>query len=174
MELKTNSKCQLIIEGKAPVSGLEVVVFGDNYEIIRREDTEDYFIFDMPEDGLFQYYILNFTEEPKDILEYIQDNSILPECEVFSICKLRNCLLQKEKDYISQFLSECNTNSHCSKNSEDELIRNFLLSSIFILEHLICSGQTVEALRILRNINSSCTLCSNIESLNKCGCNGRN
>lgn len=171
MKLSTNSKCQLILDGPKPEVGLEVIVYGDKYTVIEREDESDTFFFDMPEDGLFQYFVLEFEEEPKDILEYINDNGIIPQKEhqIFSICKLRNCLLKMEKDYVVKFLHGCNTNSHCS--NESDVIRDFLLSTVFVLEHLICSGQTVEALRILKNIDS-CALCSDNKHSN-CGCNGR-
>lgn len=171
MKLLTNSKCQLILDGSKPKEGLEVIVYNDKYTIIERENDSTEFFFDMPEDGLFQYFVLNFEEEPEDLLEYIEDNSLIPIVETFSICKLRNCLLNAEKNYISKFLKECDTNSHCSNNTTD-IIRNFLLSTIFVLEHLICTGQTIEATRILKNVNS-CTLCSDNKTTN-CGCHGKN
>lgn len=171
MKLLTNSKCQLILDGDKPETGLEVIVYNNKYTVIERENDSTEFFFDMPEDGLFQYFVLNFEEEPKDLLEYIEDNSLMPTVEMFSICKLRNCLLNAEKDYVSKFLKGCNTNSHCSNDTEDS-IRDFLLSTVFVLEHLICTGQTVEATRILKNINS-CTLCSDNKSTN-CGCHGKN
>ena len=171
MKLLTNSKCQLILDGSKPEEGLEVIVYNDKYTIIERENDSTEFFFDMPEDGLFQYFVLNFEEEPEDLLEYIEDNSLIPIVETFSICKLRNCLLNAEKDYISKFLKGCGTNSHCSNDSAD-ITRDFLLSTIFVLEHLICTGQTVEALRILKNIKS-CTLCSDDKTTN-CGCHGKN
>lgn len=172
MELLTNSKCQLILNGAKPETGLEIIVYGDNYTIIERKDDADFF-FDMPEDGLFQYFVLTFEEEPKDILEYIQDNSINPIAEAFSICRLRKCLLSKEKDYVSKFLYGCNTNTHCKSSDTEDVTRDFLLSTIFVLEHLICTGQTIEALRILKNIKS-CTLCSDNKTTTNCGCNGKN
>ena len=171
MKLLTNSKCQLILDGLKPEKGLEVIVYNDKYTVVERESDSTEFFFDMPEDGLFQYFVLNFEEEPEDLLEYIEDKSLMPIVEMFSICKLRNCLLNVEKDYISKFLKECSTNSHCSNDSID-VTRDFLLSTIFVLEHLICTGQTVEATRILKNI-SSCTLCSNNKTTN-CGCHGKN
>ena len=171
MKLLTNSKCQLILDGLKPEKGLEVIVYNDKYTVVERESDSTEFFFDMPEDGLFQYFVLNFEEEPEDLLEYIEDKSLIPIVETFSICKLRNCLLNAEKDYISKFLKECSTNSHCSNDSVD-VTRDFLLSTIFVLEHLICTGQTVEATRILKNI-SSCTLCSNNKTTN-CGCHGKN
>jgi hypothetical protein len=175
MELLTNSKCQLILDGEAPSSGLEVIVYGDKYTVVQRESDLNYWSFDMPEDGLFQYFVLYFEEEPEDILEYIKINSEIPVAELFSICKLRNCLLTKEKDYISKFLKGCGNNGagHCASSNEEDLSRDFLLSTIFVLEHLICTGQTVEALRILKNV-SSCSLCSNNKTTSNCGCNGKN
>ena len=172
MKLLTNSDCQLILDGTKPETGLEVIVYGDKYTVVERNDESTEFYFDMPEDGLFQYFVLTFEEEPKDILEYIQDNSIVPDVECFSICKLRKCLLTKEKDYVSKFLYGCNTNTHCKTSDNEDVIRDFLLSTVFVLEHLICSGQSIEALRILKNIQS-CTLCSDNITTN-CGCNGKN
>lgn len=172
MKLSTNSKCQLILDGPKPEVGLEVIVYGDKYTVIEREDESDTFFFDMPEDGLFQYFVLEFTEEPEDVLEYIREKSILPEAQVFSICKLRKCLLEKEREYISNFLHGCSTNSHCKTSDNENVTRDFLLSTVFVLEHLICAGETTEALRILKNIQS-CTLCSDGKSTN-CGCNGKN
>lgn len=171
MKLLTNSKCQLILEGSKPEAGLEVIVYNDKYTVVERESDSTEFFFDMPEDGLFQYFVLNFEEEPKDLLEYIEDKSLMPIVETFSICKLRNCLLNAEKDYISKFLKGCSTNSHCSNDNMD-ITRDFLLSTIFVLEHLICTGQTAEATRILKNIGS-CTLCSDNKTTN-CGCHGKN
>lgn len=174
MELKTNSKCQLILDGEAPSSGLEVIVYGDKYTVVQRNSDLNYWKFDMPEDGLFQYYVLYFTEEPEDILEHIKKNAELPVAELFSICKLRNCLLAKEKDYISKFLKGCASGSgNCSNSNEEDLNKDFLLATVFVLEHLICTGQITEASRILKNI-SSCSLCSNNKTTNSCGCNGKN
>lgn len=172
MKLLTNSKCQLILDGPKPL-GLEVIVYNDKYTVIEREDDSTEFFFDMPEDGLFQYFVLSFEEEPKDLLEYIQDNSILPETEMFSICKLRKCLLNKEKEYVSKFLHGCNTNVHCKASDNEDVVRDFLLSTVFVLEHLIHMGKTVDALRILKNLQS-CTLCSDITLTTNCGCNGKN
>lgn len=172
MKLLTNSRCQLILDGLKPEVGLEIIVYNDKYTVVERDDDSTEFYFDMPEDGLFQYFVLTFEEEPKDLLEYIEDNALMPVAEIFSICKLRNCLLHLEKDFITSFLKGCNTNTHCS-NDASNVTRDFLLSTIFVLEHLICTGQTTEALRILKNI-SSCTLCSDNKSTNNCGCNGKN
>ena len=171
MKLSTNSKCQLILDGPQP-DGLEVIVYNDKYTVIEREDKSDTFYFDMPEDGLFQYFVLDYKkiEKSKDILEYIQDYRMKPKEEIFSICKLRNCLLSKEKDYISKFLHGCNTNTHCKSSDTEDVTRDFLLSTIFVLEHLICAGQTVEATRIIKNLQS-CNLCSDNKSTNNCGCN---
>jgi hypothetical protein len=82
-------------------------------------------------------------------------------------------LLNKEKDYVSKFLRGCNTGVHCKASDSEDTMRDFLLSTVFVLEHLICAGQTTEALRILKNIQS-CTLCSDNKTTTNCGCNGKN
>ena len=78
MKLLTNSKCQLILDGLKPEKGLEVIVYNDKYTVVERESDSTEFFFDMPEDGLFQYFVLNFEEEPEDLLEYIEDKSLIP------------------------------------------------------------------------------------------------
>ena len=170
-ELLTNSDCQLIINGKKPEKGLEVIVYGDEYATIERNaDSKEYY-FNMPKDGRFQYFILDITGKPEDLLEYIQDNRITPIAETFSICRLRNCLLEMEKDHISNFLKGCKTDNHCANDTKN-VTRDFLLSTIFVLEHLICSGFPEKASIILRNLES-CQICPNGVT-NDCGCNGKN
>lgn len=174
MELKINANCQLILDGEKPESGLEVIVYGDNIEVVaRKEDETNYWKFDMPEDGYYEYYVLQFDIEPEDILDHIRKYGAEPQGFIFSICKLRNCLLQKEKEYISKFLHGCNHSGNCSKSDEESLERDFLLSTIFVLEHLICIGNVEDATRILNNLKS-CTVCSNDKINNSCGCNGKN
>ena len=38
MELKTNSNCELILDGFVDTDVLEVIVYGDKYEVVHRED----------------------------------------------------------------------------------------------------------------------------------------
>lgn len=170
MKLITTSDCNLILEG-TPEPGLEVLLF--NYEeiiVINREEDlkSDTHVHVMDKDGLYQYYVLDVDDTVEDLVEYIQKYKEDPEqdCEVFSICKMRNCLIEKEKSAVNSFLKGCSTNSHC--NTENKTINDFLLVSIFLLENLICKGNYKEAMRIINAI-SVCGVCEN--TINKtCNC----
>jgi len=175
MELKTTADCKLILEG-VPQSGKEILVF--NYKeiiVIEREDLELYTHI-MEKDGLYQYYILDLPEEggPSDLLDYINDYKLDPIKEVFSICKLRNCLLQKEKERICDFLKNNCSNSdvYCNKNNTSKNLSDFLLISVFLLENLICRGNYQEALRILDGITGCNNICGSEKTTKDCGCNG--
>lgn len=160
MELKTTTDCKLIIEG-APKSGKEIFVRNYN-EVISIERTSEIYTYNMEKDGLYQYYVLDLPEigGPSDLIDYISDNKIDPEGEIFAICKLRNCLIQKEKDSLNDFLKDCkNGGVFCNKNS-DKNLNDFLLISEFLLENLICRGNYQEAIRILNSI-SNCGICDN-------------
>lgn len=172
MKLITTSDCNLILEG-TPTEGLEVLVF--NYKdviVIDRDanNTSGVYTHVMENDGLYQYYVLDITDEemPEDLLKYIQTYKEDPEedCEVFSICKLRNCLIEKEKNAITSFLKGCSTNSHC--NSDNKATDDFLLVTIFVLESLICKGNYEEAMRILDAV-STCGVCGSTSN-KKCNC----
>ncbi len=172
MKLKTTADCKLILEG-VPEKGLEVLLLNYNKAIVidRKDDLKpDVHTHIMDKDGLYQYYVLDFgeKEEPSDLVEYINKYKEDPEIgkdplETFSICKLRNCLIQKEKDAINSFLKNCNTKIYC--NTNNETLNDFLLISIFLLENLICRGNYEEAIRILESI-TTCGICSEF-SLNK-------
>ena len=170
MKLITTSDCNLILEG-TPEPGLEVLLF--NYEEIivinREEDLKpDTHIHTMDRDGLYQYYVLDVDDKVTDLVEYIQKYKEDPEqdCEVFSICKMRNCLIEKEKSAINSFLKGCSTNSHC--DVENKTVNDFLLVSMFLLENLICKGNYKEAIRIINAI-STCNVCENTIS-KTCNC----
>lgn len=170
MKLITTSDCNLILEGY-PGQGIEVLLF--NYTDIIRIDRENdsdpnVHIYHMDRDGLYQYYLLDIADEVTDLVEYIRQYKEDPEpdCEVFSICKIRNCLIEKEKQAIHSFLKGCSTNSHCSLDNKQ--INDFLLASIFLLENLICKGNYEEAMRITNAI-STCSVCKDTLSTT-CNC----
>jgi hypothetical protein len=163
MKLTQTSDCNLILEGY-PSPGLEVLVYNyDDIIVINRDGDEqkDVHIYTMERDGLYQYYLLDIadTATEKDILDYIRKYKEDPEvnCEIFSICKIRNCLIDKEKTAITSFLKGCTTNSHC--NTSNKATDDFLLVSIFLLENLICRGNYEEAIRIVNAI-STCGICN--------------
>ena len=88
---------------------------------------------------------------------------------IFSICKLRKCTIAQEKLAIEEFLSTCNKRN-CNKRSSQQPVRDVLLISIFVLEHLISQEKYLEAERILESLDSCRNLCGN--NIKTCNCNG--
>lgn len=181
MKLKTTSDCKLILEG-APKSGKELLLY--NYETIisinREEDKNpNLHIFEMNEDGLYQYYLLEqIPEDVTDLVDYINDYQIDPQltdegkpAEVFIICNLRNCLINKEKNMINTFLKDCGGKAKCGGDSNKQ-IDDFLLISVFLLENLICRGNYVDAIRILKGISGCNGICGENDGSKKCNCCG--
>lgn len=134
------------------------------------------------EDGLYCYYLLQtnnseFIEEIKSglnpidrIKEYTNSNGGWTyEENIFSICKLRKCTIAQEKLAIEEFLSTCNKRN-CNKRSSQQPVRDVLLISIFVLEHLISQEKYLEAERILESLDSCRNLCGN--NIKTCNCNG--
>lgn len=134
------------------------------------------------EDGLYHYYLLQtnngeFIEEIKTglnpidkIKEYTNSNGGWTyEENIFSICNLRRCTIALEKLTIEEFLSNCNKRN-CNKKHSQQPIRDVLLISIFVLEHLISQEKYLEAERILESLDSCKNLCGN--NIKTCNCNG--
>lgn len=154
-KLLLNADCQLFIENYTEG---DIVHNGNKIEI-KKSEVGSYYC-DLKTDGLY---------------ELVVEGESKSRASVFSICKLRNCLLEKERDYINRFLGNCKGFSDCDLNS-NSTIADFLLVSIFVLEQLICEGNYDDAKTILDNItNSNCGICSE-ESLkiNDCNCGKNN
>ena len=111
-----------------------------------------------------------YCELSKDGLYLYHCGETEPE-QVFSICKLRECLLNVEKDAIHKFLYTCNNTGKTCKEMSN--IADFLLVSVFVLEQLICVGDYVEATRILSIINNGCGICDTDTKTLDCNC-GKN
>ena len=155
-KLLLNSDCQLIIENYTVGN---IVHNGEKIDI--KKDSANRHYCDLTTDGLY---------------ELVVDGESEPRKSIFSICKLRDCLLRKERNYINNFLNTCYGNTGCSKNSNSN-IADFLLVSIFVLEQLICAGNYDDATTILEIItNNGCGLCTENNNLqiNDCGCGKTN
>lgn len=186
MELKTNSKCQLIVDGlpnkKEGFKTLELIIHDidwKHYAVIEDRKTE-HFIYDMQKDGLYSYYVIYWEIEkeiPLNLPVYLFDaknHSIdyTLELQLFSICKLRNCVLALEKEAINDFISSVYTKKKCEKNSNNYL-KDYLLISIFVLENLICQEKYSEATMILDALETCGGLCNTVK-INNCKCNESN
>lgn len=92
---------------------------------------------------------------------------VLDYCEkqVFSICKLRKCVMELQKRTIQ----ECNSRS-CKKSAEVKQTRDLLFISIYILETLICQERFSEALDILNSLSTCADIC-NTSSNKSTSCN---
>lgn len=111
------------------------------------------------EDGLYSYFVFygdsNFKLDEQS-LEH-------PNAEFFSICNLRKCVFEHEKQSIYNFLNTCSKKNCNTKSNQD-----ILLIAIFVLENLINNGKYSEATKIVNALSS----CSNLCTVKTCNCNG--
>lgn len=112
------------------------------------------------------------TEKLNILLEnYTKDDISMIREDVFSICRLHQCLENKLRSYIFGVLKTCGEYPECNKNTQEDYLRNFLFSTVFILRQLICQKRFAEALRILESINNCEGICKDTRSSsNDCGC----
>ena len=187
MELNINQKCQLVISGEWDVVNfnspeehkIELIVHAEDPSIymIEIDRTSKELIWDLEKDGLYIYRQINWPKDkelgdnvvetlflkfpdPTNSIDYVDKN-------IFSICKLRNCVLQLEKEAIRNFASNCSKNK-CEKD-ESRSNKDILLISIFVLENLICRERYSEATMILDSLATCGNLCPT--KITKCNCN---
>lgn len=154
-ELKINSKNQLVLPSNS--SNPVVIRDGESVEILKNESGDLYC--DINVDGRYNYYATTPNEQTTS-----------PDDTVIAICNLRNCLLKMEQDSIREFLGEC-SKGKCNKSS-GQYMKDFLLTSVFVLENLICNKEYDRAEQIIKRLNS-CNLCSeDTNKTHKCNCNG--
>lgn len=181
MELKLNTNCQLFVEGvptiKEGYTTIELIVSDSNPSdfMIETNRTTDKIVYDLPTDGLYNYYeILWPIHKPMIFVDAMitslgmgnlqEDQEVeVTQDSIFSICKLRNCTLNLEKQSINDFV---NGKSSCKKSGWRE--HDLLLVAVFVLENLICQQRFTEASMILEKV-SSCTICEN-NSYKPCNC----
>lgn len=97
------------------------------------------------------------------ILDYIQPISF------FSICNLKKCVMELQKNYINNQLVWCNSRM-CKQTDEEEF--KFLFISVNLLEKLIECEKYHQAEKILNSISTCTSICSNIKYNKKCNCHG--
>lgn len=182
MELKLNTNCQLFVEGvpehKNGYIKIELVVSDSNPSdfIVETNRTNNRIVYDLPTDGLYHYYEINWPEDkPMETMEKIiaslelgnlqedQEVEVYP-LSIFSICKLRNCTLNLEKQAISDFI---NNKRSCKTSTRD--YKDILLISVFVLENLICQNRYAEAGMLLDKLVSCSDLCEN-KPIKSCNC----
>lgn len=100
-------------------------------------------------------------------LENIKGSQTFIYKSVFvSICKLQNCLIKLQRKILDDPRNclDCNLQNNIRYN------RDFLLSSIYVLQYLICTQNYSEIERIINNLKSCSNICEDYDSLNDCGC----
>lgn len=85
---------------------------------------------------------------------------------LFSICKLQNCLVYLQR----QILSNPDYCMECGMETSIRYKRDFLVSSLYVLNYLIKNQLYEEAQRILLNMEGCGGLCEHINSKDDCGC----
>ena len=173
IELYTNSKCELIVCGLPEVEEgkhlLEVLIFdeySENY-IYEWDRTENDLCYEMPKDGLYNYYYTIVSEKSDDVVKEFIKNLPDPDNNLFSLCKLRSCVLQKEQTMIENFANGCNKAGKCEKKDTSNV--DILLIALYLLEHLVCIGEYSKASILLNKIQSCGGLCEDIVT-KKCNC----
>lgn len=117
----------------------------------------------------FADYIL--SNATKISLEYLTDNTEFGYqthfCKkiAFTYCNLIKCFVSLQSNLAN---SLCDTS--CEKT--DVYNRDFLLSTIYVLDYLRDTNNFKEAQRILDNINECGGFCKEFETLTKCNCCG--
>lgn len=116
--------------------------------------------------------ISNLTEitDLVKLIEIKKDYSLLGYEEIFvSMCGLKNCLLALQ----TKLINTCQTDK-CSSNIDSILKRDFVLSTITVINYLITLCNYTEIHRILTQIKSCGNLCEDDNDLallkNPCNC----
>lgn len=159
----------------------------DLYRVYEGGRTGHYFWYNgsvwYPDDTKFQgfevydiskYWIEDMCKEITDIKDLCKiwelDSSIFwYSCDLFTICHIRKCLLNKQKDLLTSYTN--NNCKVCAIDSEIVTDRDFVMSSVFVLEYLIEHKLYNEAQRILDQIfTCGNTLCGSYITSKGCGC----
>lgn len=99
----------------------------------------------------------------ENLYDYINKCRLSFFCKkiLFSICNLTKCFVSLQKDLIKGCTNNCN-----EKNTAN---RDFLMSTIFVLDYLKDTNNFIEAQRILDNITECSNFCSTGNKFNCCG-----
>lgn len=185
MKWTFNQNCQLIIEEFFTKGEYEnilyVVVKNDKIIDYINNPSESFWSVDIDSDGLYTIFVLKTNLSEQDLQKELQNwvafrkkvespgNSIGDWEHVdnaFSLCYLRKCTFELEKQSIREFLYECG-----NKKTIERSTRDILLIALFVLEKLVCENKYQEALSIIEQLGSCANMCNN-EQLKKCNCNG--
>ena len=191
MELNINQNCQLVISGEWDVveidpnveDRIELLVYVEDPSIYKIETNRSNatLVWDLDRDGFYKYFQINLPKDmditisdlvSRSLIQYLSEptnSTDFVEKSFFSICKLRNCTVQLEKEVIHNFVNNCRTKS--CKKIQDKSTKDILLIAIFVLENLISQERYTEAQMIVDSLSTCGTLC-NSQKTQMCNCNG--
>lgn len=214
VNLKINANCQLVA---TPVDDLQInntndsnvssesTVFVeflinpeiDNNKTIRVSNKNEYYYYELPQDGLYVYHKLKifnkeYVEEDyiglcydsingklffkgvelKDIFEILVylDNAEYGIIEYIKAPIFSICKLQYcLKELQKKSMIQCKKGL-CDEFDSDRKMRDLIFISIYVLENLISQERFGEALEIIKSLSTCVPICKNI-SITKSGCN---
>lgn len=127
--------------------------------VIDGESYDSYFIMDDLKNNEEAFW------NPKYMDEYdIED--------VFSVCKLKQCLAELELKTFRDMLKNCGK-IQCKENDDVKAQRDFLYIAVWLIEHYAELGKIDEALAIYNRLKGCGDICKNLlKDKRSCGCNG--
>lgn len=145
----------------------------DIYYIDYSENDGDFIISEyLTADNFIKTYVpFVLSNSVKQSLEDLSENTEIGNqtyfCKkiVFTYCNLINCFVSLQTNLARSLCDQS-----CEKT--DVSNRDFLLSTIFVLDYLRDTNNFEEAQRILDNINECGGFCKEFETLTKCNCCG--
>ena len=90
--------------------------------------------------------------------------------EIFSICKLRKCLLNLQMKMFYNNLKNCGINK--CKSDELRNQRDFLFIAVWLMEQLLEEGKDEKVREIYESLRTCKSICDDLTTVNNCGCNG--
>lgn len=152
----------------------------------------------IPEDGYYKYYKIIVYKDPlkgqvywdgstlkngdsdllvEDLDSYVNSEvayklGILNYCEpisFFSICNLKKCIMELQKNYIQNHLQWCDK-AYCKQYNNNEF--KFLFITVSLLDQLIECGKYNQVEKILESISTCNSICSKLKYNKKCNCHG--
>lgn len=183
--------CRLIIDIEDGTPDIYVILYNTETEwysnILKYDGTINY---DLNSDGIFKVYIFksiagvlssntltinNEVYSPYRLIKTFDEGwiNIVDDYfseEVFSICKLRKCLLNLQMKMFYNSVKDCGMNK--CKSDELKAQRDFLFIAVWLMEHLIEEGKDEQVKEVYASLRTCKSLCEDLTNNNKCGCNG--
>lgn len=176
MELGITNGGILTLKGTPDAGKKYEFLIRSSQEVIEIKRTkDDYWESESPVKDGYYIYVNSDTEASVDSINTILDTDVdsdSSETELFTMLNLRNCLLNYEKKIVGDALCNCTSGSGviCG-NSSDRQMADFLLSTVYVIEYLVCTDRKQDAAEILEKVHNCNGVCQeSIIKNKKCSC----